>query len=152
MSAPAGGVMVCDHCGKKNRLPLSSPGVPRCGNCHEPLAWIVAAGDQTFAEAVENSTIPVVVDLWAPWCGPCKMLTPALEKMAHRFAGRIKLVAVNVDEAPSLTQRFEVRGVPMLLVMDHGRIVARRTGALPEDALRVWIERALDAPVVSSSS
>jgi thioredoxin 2 len=77
-------------------------------------------------------------------------VTPALERLAKRFAGRIKLVRVNVDEATYVSGRFEVRGVPMLMMLDHGRLMAKRVGAAPEDTLREWIEQALDAPVRSS--
>ncbi|WP_370852716.1 thioredoxin family protein [Rhodococcus sp. 1139] len=69
----------CPHCGKTNKVPAAGDGRPRCGNCHEPLPWIASAGDGDFAEVAEKSSVPVLVDLWATWCGPCRMVSPALD-------------------------------------------------------------------------
>ena len=136
-------VVVCPNCGAKNRVPAARRGIPRCGKCHTPLPWITDAGDDSFAEVVEQATIPVLVDLWAPWCGPCRMVTPALENLARQYAGRIKLVKINLDESPRVGQRFNVRGVPTLLVLHRGQVVASQVGAAPEPALRNWLEGAL---------
>jgi thioredoxin 2 len=136
-------VVQCENCGRKNRVPTAASGIPRCAQCHEWLPWITDAGDDTFAEVVDQSKIPVLVDLWAPWCGPCHMVSPALERLAHEMAGRIKLVKVNVDTAPATGQRFAVQGIPTLLVLDRGQVIARQTGAAPESALRMWLEQAL---------
>ena len=86
----------------------------------------------------------MLVDLWAPWCGPCRAVSPALENLARDRAGRIKLVKVNVDESPVTAGRFGVQGIPTLLVLDKGTVVARQTGAAPESALRDWLDKALD--------
>src|SRR3982074_3715929 len=110
-------IVQCEHCGRKNRVRSAAPGYPRCGNCKSPLPWVVDAGDADFAEVAEQATIFVVVDLWAPWWGPCRMVSPALEQLAKDRAGRVKLVKVNVDDAPQLSQRFEVRAVPTLLLL-----------------------------------
>src|SRR5260370_22878184 len=101
-----GEILQCPNCGKKNRVPAAADGTPRCGNCHKPLPWIADAGDATFAEVAERSRVPALVDFWAPWCGPCRMVSPALERIATDLAGHIKLVNVNVDTAPTLQQRF----------------------------------------------
>lgn len=125
-------VVTCERCGRKNRVPPDAPaGSPRCGQCHAPLPWLAHAGHDNFADVVEKSTIPVVVDLWAPWCGPCRMVSPALEQVARELAGKLKLVKVNVDEAPKLSERFSVQAVPTLLVIREGRTVARQAGAAP---------------------
>jgi thioredoxin 2 len=137
-------VVVCPNCGRKNRVPAAAAGTPRCGHCHNPLPWIADAGDDSFAERVEQARMPVLVDLWAPWCGPCRAVSPALENLARDRAGRIKLVKVNVDDSPAIAARFGVQGIPTLLVLDKGTVVTRQTGAAPEAALRQWLDQALD--------
>jgi thioredoxin 2 len=98
-----GEVVRCGHCGQANRVPAAAAGTPRCGKCHQALPWIADADDTTFGEVAE---IPVIVDLWAPWCGPCRMVSPALEQLARDLAGKVKLVKVNVDTSPQISQRF----------------------------------------------
>ena len=116
---------------------------PRCGNCHQPLPWIVDAGDEDFTEVAEQAPVPVLADLWAPWCGPCRMVSPALAQLAGELAGQLKLVKVNVDEAPKLQQRFGVQAIPTLMVLRNGQVIARQAGAAPAPALRTWLEQAL---------
>ncbi len=137
------GIVTCPHCGRRNRVPAAAAGTPRCGQCHRPLPWIVDAGDEDFAEVADGASVPALVDLWAPWCGPCRMVSPALEQLATEMAGRLKLVKVNVDESPKLQQRFGVQAIPTLLVLRHGQVAARQTGAAPAAALRSWLEQAL---------
>jgi thioredoxin 2 len=145
MTATTAEVVVCEKCGKKNRVPAAAQGTPRCGNCKAPLPWVAVAGEGDFADVVDTASLPVVLDLWAPWCGPCRMVTPALENLAREHAGRIKLVKVNVDEAPGIARRFEAQGIPTLVVLDHGAVVARQVGAAPEHALRAWLQGALES-------
>jgi thioredoxin 2 len=133
----------CDHCGQLNRVPSAAAGVPRCGKCHEPLPWITEADDTSFGEVAEAARIPVIVDLWAPWCGPCRMISPALEQLAHEMAGQVKLVKVNVDNSPQTQQRFGVQAIPTLLVLRDGKVAARQTGAVPLGSLRTWAQNAL---------
>lgn len=135
----------CPNCGRRNRVPAAAAGIPRCGNCHQPLPWIADATDDTFAEVAEAATIPVVVDMWAPWCGPCRMVSPALAQVATDLAGRIKLVKVNVDESPKLQQRFSVQAIPTLLLLRNGQVVSRKTGAAPAAELRAWVTEAIQA-------
>jgi thioredoxin 2 len=104
---------------------------------------MVDAGDDDFAGIADAARIPVLVDLWAPWCGPCRMVSPALEQLARGMAGRVKLVKVNVDDSPKVAERFSVQGIPTLLLMRGGAVVARQTGAAPEPALRGWLEQGL---------
>ncbi len=137
----------CPHCGRRNRVPAAvASGTPRCGNCHRPLPWIVDAADDNFAEIAERATIPVVVDLWAPWCGPCRMVSPVLGDLAADLAGRMKLVKVNVDQSPQLQQRFGVQSIPTLLILRDGTEIARQVGAPPAPRLRAWVNDALSAP------
>ena len=138
-------IVRCEHCGHKNRVPPAATGVPHCGHCHEPLPWMTDAGDDTFADIADASSIPVLVDLWAPWCGPCRMVSPVLEKLAGDYAGRVKLVKVNVDEAPRLARRFEAQSIPTLVVLQKGTVVATQIGAAPESTLRAWLDQSLSS-------
>jgi thioredoxin 2 len=136
-------IVTCPHCGRKNRVPAAVAGKPRCAQCHQWLPWIVDARDDTFAAIAEDSSIPVLVDLWATWCGPCRMVGPALEQLARERAGQLKLVKVDVDGAPALSQRFAVRAVPTLLLLREGEVLGRRSGAAPVAELRAWVEQTL---------
>ena len=138
-------VAECPACGKKNRVPAAADGTPRCGQCRAPVPWIVEAGEDNFAEVAESPPVPVLLDLWAPWCGPCRMVSPALESLARRYAGKVKLVKVDVDQHPGISRRFGVHGIPTLLVLDRGKVVERQTGAAPEHVLERWLQRALSA-------
>ncbi|MFH8753624.1 thioredoxin [Streptomyces rimosus] len=135
--------VTCPNCGRGNRIPVAAEGRPRCGHCKQPLPWLVDAGDDDFAEIAERASVPVVVDLWATWCGPCRMVSPALEQVARDLAGRIKLVKVDVDKNPQISRRFEVQAVPTLLVLNQGEQVARQAGAAPAHVLRAWVEQAM---------
>ena len=136
-------IVQCANCGKRNRVPAAANGTPRCAGCSTPLPWIAKADDESFSEVVEMSSTPVLLDLWAPWCGPCRQVSPALEQLAGKFAGRIKLVKVNVDESPRTAMRFDVKGIPTLMIFKGDRILSRQTGAAPEPRLREWLESVL---------
>jgi thioredoxin 2 len=137
-------VITCPHCGRRNRVPAVAGGSPRCGNCHRALPWIVDADDATFADTAERATRYVLVDLWATWCGPCRMVSPALERVATEMAEDLKLVKVDIDRSPALAQRFDIQSVPTLLVLRDGQVLARQSGAAPAAVLRGWVESAID--------
>ena len=139
-------VVTCPNCGKRNRVPATARGVPRCAACHTALPWLTSAGDGDFEEVAGNSTLPVLVDLWAPWCGPCRIVEPGVERAAGSLAGRLKGVKVNVDQAPRTAERLGVQGIPTLLLLRHGREVARQVGAVPPPALLHWAEEATAKP------
>ena len=136
--AVAAGVVACPSCGRRNRVPAIASGVPRCASCHSGLPWLAAADDADFDDVV-GGRLPVLLDLWAPWCGPCRIVAPGVERAADELAGELKVVKVNVDEAPSVSARLGVQGIPTLLVLRDGHVVARQVGALPEDRLLSWV-------------
>jgi thioredoxin 2 len=139
VTAMADPVVACPSCGIKNRVPVAATGHPRCPKCHTDLPWLVDASDADFATAVGTPTL-VIVDLWAPWCGPCRMVAPTLERLSRDFAGRLKVVKVNVDESPLTAQRYQARSIPMLLFMRSGEVVNTVIGAQPEHVLRTLVE------------
>jgi thioredoxin 2 len=138
-------LITCPSCGARNRVPKAHPGRPECGRCHSPLPWIVDAGESDFDSVAGAASLPVLVDLWAPWCGPCRAVSPIVERLAHAHAGSLKVVKVNVDQAPAISQRYGVMGIPTLLLLRGGKEVARQVGAPPEAALRQWLEGGLTA-------
>jgi thioredoxin 2 len=122
---------------------VAAQGKPKCGNCHQPLPWVVDASDDDFADVAEKASLPVLVDLWATWCGPCRMVSPVLEDLAKEKAGEVKLVKVDIDRSPKLSQRFDVKAVPTLMVLRDGKVLARQAGAAPANVLRDWLDKAI---------
>jgi thioredoxin 2 len=139
----------CAHCGATNRVPrakLEQGLRPVCGRCKQALpaaATPITVTDATFAAEVERSPLPVLVDAWAPWCGPCRMIAPAIEELAAELAAQVRVAKLNVDENPQTASRFDVRSIPTLLVMVGGREVDRIVGAQPKHAIRERLERAI---------
>lgn len=135
---------MCPSCGTKNRLPVASGGLPRCASCQTPLPWLVNAGDDDFDAAVQAKPL-VLVDLWAEWCPPCKMIAPILEGLSRDLAGELKVVKVDVDHSPVVSRRYDARSIPMLLLIDGGTVVDTIVGALPKQAFRRRVDAALAA-------
>lgn len=135
-------VIACPSCGTKNRLPVAASGHPRCPKCKADLPWLVDAGDSDFDAAIDTKAL-VVVDLWAPWCGPCRLIAPVLDKLSKDLAGKVKVVKVNVDEAPATAQKYKAQSIPMVLIMDGGQVVDTLIGAQPGPMYRRRIDGAL---------
>jgi thioredoxin 2 len=138
----------CGSCGAANRVPrdkLEQGLRPRCGRCKQPLREAGAAPlvvtDATFAADVERSPLPVLVDAWAPWCGPCRMVAPVVDALAAELAGKVRVAKLNVDENPATASRFDIRSIPTLLVISGGREVDRIVGAQPKEAIRARLQR-----------
>jgi thioredoxin 2 len=136
MAAP---IVACTRCGTRNRIRSQPEGVPRCSVCHAPLPWIVDADAAGFDEELVAS-VPVFVDFWAPWCAPCRMVSPAVERLAHHHAGEVKVVKLNIDGAPEIAARYGAQSIPLLILLRDGQEVDRLVGAVPEPALRRWLE------------
>jgi len=139
----------CPACSTTNRLPREKVAAglrPRCGRCKQPLPvhlGPVTVTDATFAADVERSPLPVLVDAWAPWCGPCRTIAPVIEELAAELAGRVRVAKLNVDENPMTAARFGLRSIPTLLVLAGGREVDRLVGVQPKSEIVRRLERAM---------
>ncbi len=134
----------CPNCGKANRVPAASSGVAHCGNCQQALPWVTTADDDTFDEVISNATLPVLLDLWAPWCGPCRVVDVGIKEAAKTYAGALKAVKVNVDDASGIAQRYEAQSIPMVLVLHKGEVHRQQVGALPPTEFVHWVGHALE--------
>jgi thioredoxin 2 len=148
----------CPACGVTNRVAARDLGPGKtaiCGRCKTalpPSATPVTVTDATFAADVEGSPLPVLLDLWAPWCGPCRTIAPMLEELAGEMAGRVRVAKMNVDENPATSSRFAVRSIPTLLVLRAGREVDRLVGAHPKAEIAARLARVLNAAAASGSA
>ena len=141
-------MVVCPACGATNRVPgdrLAQGLAPVCGKCRAPLpvGKPQPVTDASFAQDVLRSPVPVLVDAWAPWCGPCHMIAPVVDQLATELAGRIRVVKLNVDENPRTAAQFDLRSIPTLLVLKDGREVDRLVGVQPKREIARRLERVL---------
>ena len=124
----------CPHCGATNRLPAERiDDSPSCGKCGQPLidGQPIDLNDANFDAVVDETKLPVLVDFWAAWCGPCQMMAPAFKQAAAQLKGRALLVKVNSDESPELSRRYGIRSIPTLVKFANGREMGRQSGAVP---------------------
>jgi thioredoxin 2 len=145
----ASGQIVCGKCGQINRLPADrSAGGARCGSCHTPIfdGHPIEVDEQGFGRHLAHSDLPVLVDVWAPWCGPCRTMAPMFERAAQELEPKVRLLKLNADTAPGVSSRHGITGIPTLLLMQGGREISRTSGAM--DAQRIvswtlaWLARA----------
>jgi len=137
--------VVCPACDATNRVPAARLGEgPRCGACKAPLfqAKPVALSEARFRRHLRNSGIPLLVDFWASWCGPCRMMAPAFEQAAAPLEPRIRLLKVSTEEAPTLATELGISSIPTLALFAGGREVARQTGAMPTRSIVAWASQA----------
>jgi thioredoxin 2 len=127
-------IIGCPNCSALNRVGPIASGIPRCPRCKNPLPWVVDADAASFDDET-TASVPVVVDYWAAWCGPCRMISPVLEGLAEQHSGHLKVVKVDVDANPTLAARAGAQSIPLLVVMRDGQELDRIVGALPPVAL-----------------
>jgi thioredoxin 2 len=140
----SGQKIVCPHCDAINRLPIDKPaGQAKCGRCHKPLfsGKPVPVSAKSFAAHIQHNDIPVVVDFWADWCGPCKVMVPAFERVAVELEPEVRFLKVDTEAERDLAARYDIRSIPMLIMFRKGGIVAQRAGASDAQSLRTWIEQ-----------
>ena len=147
---PTGLIVACASCGKSNRVPFASLKKPtRCGHCKNPLALpsepLELVESAAFDAVASTSELPLIVDFWAPWCGPCRMVAPELERVAKQMAGRFLVVKVNTDQLTDIAARYRIQSIPTLAIVHRGRELERSAGVRPAADIIALAERAMAA-------
>jgi thioredoxin 2 len=139
-------ILTCPSCGKKNRSPASRLAEEgRCGACKTPISPVgrpIDADPETFREVTRDAKVPVLVDFWADWCGPCKMAAPEVEKTAREMAGRALVLKVDTERWPQIAAEYDVRGIPNFAVIRGGLLLQQQAGVVPSAIMKGWLERA----------
>ncbi len=137
--------IVCGHCGRINRLPAERAQGARCGSCHQPMftGRPIEVDADGFGRHAAHSDVPLLVDVWAPWCGPCRAMAPMFERAAQQLEPKVRLLKLNSDNAPELSSRLGITGIPTLLLMRGGREIARHAGAMDARSIVAWTEAGL---------
>jgi thioredoxin len=144
MSDGGSEIISCNQCGARNRAVFTGDKQPVCGRCKSPLAkrvGPVVLTDATFEQLLDETEQPILIDMWAAWCGPCRMIAPIIDALAGEFSGRAVVAKLDVDANPRTASRFGVRSIPTLLILKGGREVDRIVGVQSAEALRARLER-----------